>query len=152
MCYQHKVTDDDVKVEPSTIPHAGNGLFAYNSTHDNEIVFKKGQRICQYNGEKITVAVLDERYGEDTAPYAIGLNKGQVRDGAIERTIGSLLNHAINKNCNVRFTNPNKNNDVFIEAIKNIKNRTELLVNYGRDYHFNEDGVTSSTNRKKYTV
>ena len=152
LCWTHKRTDDEVAVKQSQIPHAGNGLFAVNGTDNNEIVFRKGDRICQYDGEHVAIDVLQQRYGNNTAPYAIQLNSGQASDGAIERTIGCLLNHSTKAKANVRFTNPNAQNKVFIDAIKNIRNKQELLVNYGKQYKFNEAGVQTSTNRKQFSV
>ena len=91
-------------------------------------------------------------YAFNTTPYAIQLNSGQASDGAIERTIGCLLNHSTKAKANVRFTNPNAQNKVFIDAIKNIRNKQELLVNYGKQYKFNEAGVQTSTNRKQFSI
>ena len=138
-------------MKTSTIPDAGDGLFARRgSVDDRTIVFKSGDVICQYNGEIISQQTLEERYGDNTAPYGVELRAGRKEDGALARGVGTLINHyPRKKNCRIAV---NRANRAQIIAIKNIKNGDELFVSYGRSYRFNEDGVETSTNGRKYTV
>ena len=64
MCWQHAAITYGVKVAPSTIAGAGNGLFALRD-------FKAGEWIAPLLGEIITAAEGDRRYGEATAPYVV---------------------------------------------------------------------------------
>ena len=149
-CYVHRLYELHLQIKKSTIPNAGIGLFAIDKSKGNgEVVFKKSQKICDYNGEVISLNRLNARYGDTTAPYAIALNKNKYEDGAINRGIGTVVNHSSNKSkVNCRFS-IKRDNTAEIIATKNIKNGAELFVDYGDDYKLNEVGVFSSTNKKK---
>ena len=71
-CWIHTLQQYKVRVEQSTIPNAGLGLFVQdNKKGENDIIFRKGDIICPYNGEIITPEELIERYGNYTAPYGL---------------------------------------------------------------------------------
>lgn len=57
LCYVHLLYTKHLRIKKSTIPAAELGLFAMDkSKDDNEIIFKKGQTLCQYLGEVVTMA------------------------------------------------------------------------------------------------
>jgi len=150
-CWQHTLSQKFSQVKTSTIPEAGDGLFAREGPIDDRsiVVFKPGDVICQYNGEVISQENLEERYGGNTAPYAVLLNSNRREDGALARGVGTLINHnARKKNCRIAI---NRNDRAQIISIENIKNGGELFVSYGRSCRFDED-VETSTNGRKYTV
>jgi SET domain-containing protein len=131
----------NLKVLPSTIPDAGKGLFAFNrKENENEILIHKGDKITSYNGEFIDRDVLLQRYDVHTAPYGIQYSQNEYIDSALLRGIGSLINHTRVKDTNVKFSVDRRNHEINLVATKNIKNGQELLVNYGRNYHF-DDGT-----------
>lgn len=145
-CWIHTRHKLNLQIKDSNITHAGKGLFAYGPK--NEIIFHKGDRICKYSGEVIDKDELEKRYGDYTAPYGVELHKGLYEDGSIERGIGSLSNHSHRKSkVNARLS-INKNNNAQLIAVKNIKGGDEILINYGREYKFDED-IHSTTNYKK---
>jgi len=75
-----------VKVGPSTIPGAGSGLFATKKFDS------KSKWIAPLNGQKVSQAKTDARYGsQNTAPYTVEL-KGQLYDGALKRYVGHYAN------------------------------------------------------------
>lgn len=159
LCFQHTASDYKLKIKPSSIPNAGLGLYAYDTTKEpGEVVFdynsrtREGVRICPYYGQVIDEETLFSRYGEYTAPYAIFLDNGLTEDNATKRGIGSLINHKPQAQCNCYFLLDATDNRVYIVSSKKIKNGQELFVNYGRNYRFNEPGVQSSTNQSKYKV
>ena len=150
-CHVHEKSKKHLVVKTSTIPNSGDGVFVVDTLVGvNDVVFKKDVKICAYSGELITRAQLEERYGDATAPYGIQLNKNMCEDGALERGIGTLLNHNPKKS-NVRFS-IGTNNRINIVATKNIKNGAELFVSYGNKYRMHEQGVESCTNNKKFTL
>jgi hypothetical protein len=111
-------------------------------------LFKKGNVICEYGGEVIPYAELDDRYGEFTGPYAImQLSNQTVQDCACKRDVGSIANSAnLKKNNNAEFyvsTNPRR--QVKLRAKKNIFNNTEIFVDYGNEYIMHEPNVHHST-------
>jgi hypothetical protein len=151
LCFQHTASVYHLKIKKSTIPNAGMGLFAFDKTKEpNDIVFKANQKICPYFGEVVTKEILDERYDIHTAPYGIvvSANQNKYEDGAIQRGIGSLLNHKVRSQTNCKFTNNYRH--ITISATKNIRNGQELFINYGRDYQFGQ--VQYSTNLKKHKL
>lgn len=142
LCYEH-----NLKIKTSQIPNSGKGLFAVDptdSTH-KETIFRKGETIVKYNGEVINLEELIERYGNKTAPYAIGLSKNRFEDGAKIRGCGALANTKPNfNNANISISRGR----AVLKATKNIKNGDEIYVSYGRQYKLNEDGVEYATTKK----
>jgi hypothetical protein len=108
-------------------------------------VFKKGEKIVKYTGEKISEKKLEDRYGDFTAPYAlqIGIN-GPIVDAALDRGIASLSNHKPLSRANAELSESG-----FIKAKKPILDGAEIYVTYGDEgdpeaYQFN-DGARSWT-------
>ena len=146
-CATHLAYQHHLKIKPSNIPNSGKGLFAWNpmSSNQNEIVFRKNETICAYKGEIINEEELIERYGDKTAPYAVSISRDRYEDAGKIRGIGSLAN-----------TNPGHNNATLsiyrghasLKATKNIHNREEIYLSYGREYRLNEPGVEYATTTK----
>ena len=83
-CYTHLLHEKHLKIKDT---NHGKGLFAVDTKKARNAVIFKGRRskrnrfganntipgavIIDYNGESITKAILENRYGEYTAPYAI---------------------------------------------------------------------------------
>jgi hypothetical protein len=139
-CYVHLLSVMHLRIKPSTVVNAGLGLFASDpKAGENDIIFNKGDVIAKYTGELINKAELEHRYGDNTAPYALEISKDKYIDAATERGAMSLANHTSSKSANASFQNPNyRNNSVTVKAVKNIKNNTEILINYGNKYRFND--------------
>ena len=146
-CFQHRTK---VRIKPSTIPNAGQGLFAYDP-HGPNIVFHKNDKITPYYGQLRNEQKIIQRYGRKTAPYGLQLSHNRYTDGATQRGLGTLLNHKTRKN-NARFSVARNQQEVNLVATKNIRNNEEVFVNYGREYRFQEPGTEYSTNRSKYKV
>ena len=114
----------------------GTGIFASQN-------IKKGQKIIQYVGEKITKAEGDKRSAlriknylnssKTGSVYIFELNKKYDIDGNVRRNKARYINHSCNPNCEVDI----KNDQIWISSIKNIKKGTELSYDYG--YEFDKD-------------
>ena len=79
-CHNHLSSELHLRILPSTY---GKGLFASDRKKgENEIIFEKGDEICTYIGEILSIDQLDNRYSVDTqeAPYTalVSLNKKDV--------------------------------------------------------------------------
>ena len=155
-CWIHLLSDNFIRIQPSTIHGAGSGVFTRKRYNHTDRVYNIGDKICQYEGNVISQHNLTHRYQNKTAPYSIILrnrdenNNYQYEDAAEYRGIGSLINHhTIRNNCRFSVT---RNNRIQIIATKPINKDTELLINYGQDYIMNQPGVLSSTNNKRLTV
>jgi hypothetical protein len=141
-------------IRDSTIQNAGKGVFVFHpKKEEDDIIFKKGDRICYYEGEVLTHDQFLDRYSnaDKTAPYTVQLHKNKYEDGALKRGIGSMINHKPTAQCNCKLS-ISHNNRAQIIATKNIYNYEELFINYGRSYQFNEAGVETSTNNRKYNA
>lgn len=149
LCWIHLEKIKHLKIKDSTIPNAGKGLFAYDPTKAaTDIIFRNGDVIGDYVGETINLPTLNQRYGIDhTAPYAVEVNKGVVEDCARVRGYIALTNDSLTaRQANSKFRTNNRKTPhrVQLVATKNIKNNTEILVNYGNEYTY-EDNVTHKT-------
>ena len=138
-CWTHLLYAKHIRIKDSILIRAGKGLFAIDpSTREPVRVFEKGDKIIEYDGELIPHAELERRYGGYTAPYGVEVNKTRdlYEDGAIHRGAGTLANHATGARVNARLSV--SRNHVVLIATKTIKNGSEIYLNYGRAYRFNE--------------
>ena len=111
----------------------GRGLFAVQN-------IKKGSKIIEYIGDKVTKKEGDKRADKQIKQYKKNKNNGMVYvfelnklydiDGSVSHNHAKLINHSCNSNCEVEIIN----NEIWISAIKNIKKYTELSYNYGYSY------------------
>jgi hypothetical protein len=151
-CFQHLRSDRHLRIKPSSIPNAGKGLYAEDTTQaQNAIIFRRGDDIIEYIGENITRQQLNQRYQIHTAPYAIQVrgddnsNGPLYIDSALVRGVGSLSNHRAGNHQNAKFVVNFRNNTAKLRAIKNILNNSEIFVNYGHQYQIHEVGVNYRT-------
>jgi SET domain-containing protein len=85
---------------------------------------RKGARVVEYDGERITNAEADRRYEGAERTYLYGLDDGiTVIDG---EGIGAYLNHSCEPNCEVDEIKGR----VWIYAIRNIAAGEELVWDY----------------------
>ena len=104
---------------------------------------KKGEKIIEYIGEKVTKKEGDRRSAirikkylnsEKTGSvYIFELNNKYDIDGAFSYNKARYINHSCNPNCEVEITK----NKIWIVSIKNIKKGEELSYDYG--YSFDKD-------------
>ena len=90
---------------------------------------KKGKRIIEYKGKKITNKQADEdsKYGYDIT-YLFILNKKYLLDGDFKFNKARLINHSCNPNCEVLDESKSK---IWITAMRDIKKNEELSYDYG---------------------
>ena len=114
----------------------GSGVFA---TED----IKKGIKIIQYIGEKVTKKEGDRRSAEriknylnkknEGSVYIFELNKKYDIDGSPSYNKARYINHSCDPNCEVDIIK----NEIWIISIKDIKKSSELNYDYG--YPFDKD-------------
>jgi len=87
---------------------------------------KKGKRIIEYRGKKITHKQADEdtKYGYDIT-YLFTLDTKYLLDGDFEFNKARLINHSCNPNCEVLDESKSK---IWITAIRNIKKMKNYLM------------------------
>jgi hypothetical protein len=85
---------------------------------------RKGSRIVEYTGERITVEEADRRYDGVSRTYLYGLDDGKtVIDG---HGLGAYLNHSCDPNCEVDEVKGR----VWLFAIRDIAAGEELVWDY----------------------
>lgn len=140
-CWIHLLKDRHLRIKDSNIQGAGKGLFAIDKSRPvGEILFRKNDKITNYDGEILTREILTQRYGEYTAPYGVEVNYNHniYEDGACKRGVGNLVNHQSQAQTNAKLSTNKNRNRIILIATKNIRNGQEIFVNYGSDYAFNE--------------
>lgn len=105
-------------------PIHGTGGFA---TRD----IRRGERIIEYRGERITHDEADDRYPdpEDGVPhhtFLFEVDEDTVLDAAVRGNAARWLNHSCDPNCESVI----EDGRVWIEAIRPIKRGQELVYDY----------------------
>jgi SET domain-containing protein len=119
----------------------GRGVFAAR-------YIRKGTRIVEYTGERISNKEADRRY-DDTKmkrhhTFLFTLDRKTVIDGAIETGGGdaSYINHSCEPNCEAVITDKR----IFIHALHGIEPGTELAY----DYKYERTGKNDAALEKFY--
>lgn len=154
-CHIHSKSIAHVTIAESTVPDSGYGLFAWNPKAGTANVFDVGDVIIPYDGEIITKQQLDQRYGDDEiAPYALEREKTDPPDfidAACERGLGAFANHKPESEANAKYSHHSEKG-MAIVAIKPIKHREEIFVDYGEDYWENRDAIKPHMTRRANNV
>jgi hypothetical protein len=124
----------DLIVKTSTIPNAGNGLFAQKA-------FKKGSKIAEYTGTVISAKAADKKASatDGSADYLINLSTGKVLDVFASKCLAGIANDAEGFVKTKGFANNSEIQEddevrVWLVATKNIPAGGEILVGYGEEY------------------
>lgn len=141
-CWVHLMAFRHLLIRTSEEPGAGRGVFVADTEQGpNAVIFRKGDIVIEYDGERIVGAVVDRRYGTWTAPYTVQ-NTGAddlYEDAACHRGVGAIVNQSKSRP-NVEFVSMGSGRGMHVSlvALKRIKNHSELLVNYNGTYELNE--------------
>jgi len=103
---------------------SGKGAFATRR-------IRKGQRIIEYVGERISEAESDRRYPDDTKQkrhhtFLFAVDDDTVIDAAFGGNSSRFMNHSCDPNCEAI----DEDGRIFIFAMKNIQPGTELAYDY----------------------
>jgi len=94
------------------------------------IPLKRGARVIEYTGEKITTEEADRRGGK----YIFTLNRKWTIDGKGRENLARYINHSCKPNCCAEVNTAETH--IYIFARRAIAQGEELTYNYGKD-HFN---------------
>jgi hypothetical protein len=115
----------------------GSGLFARTD-------IKKGTRIIEYVGEKITKKESSKRAdrqlkksskSDDGSVYIFEIDEKHDIDGNVDWNPARLINHSCDPNCEAL----DEDGRIWIESLCKIKKGAELSYNYGYDIEHFED-------------
>jgi len=85
---------------------------------------RKGTRVAEYTGKRITKDEADERYQDSIVTYLFGLGDGaMVIDG---HCVTMFINHSCDANCETS----EEDGRVWVKAIKNIPAGAEITYDY----------------------
>ena len=117
-------TDNTLPFELRPSPIAGLGAFATRP-------IRKGTRIIEYTGERISNAEADRRYDEDKMnnhhTFLFTLNRRTVVDAAVGGNEARYINHSCAPNCEAVIVDGKR---IYIEALADIPVGTELVYDY----------------------
>jgi SET domain-containing protein len=101
----------------------GRGVFAVQ-------LIRKGQRIIEYRGERMTNAAVERRYAhvpdEDNHTFLFGVDDTWVIDATVGGNAARWINHSCDPNCEA----VNDDGRIYIEAIRTIRPGEELGYDY----------------------
>ena len=102
---------------------------------------KKGMRIIEYLGERITHAEADRRYArkgdDDGHTFLFIASRRTVIDAGVNGNAARFINHSCDPNCETVI----ENGRVFIESIRRIKPGEELGYDYQLTWESTDDPV-----------
>lgn len=123
--------EDSLKVKRSTLPGAGKGLFT-------TVSIKKGEKIAEYRGRKMTWAQA-QRLPDERNGYLFYFNRNHVIDAwNTKRGVAHFANDArgltkiVGLKNNSEYVTEGKR--CFIQAARNIEAGEEIFVGYGAEY------------------
>jgi uncharacterized protein len=104
-------------------PIQGRGAFATRR-------IRKGTRIIEYTGERITQKQADERYDDEAMgrhhTFLFTLDENTVIDAAVGGNEARFINHSCDPNCQALI----EDKKIFIYALKDIAPGEELVYDY----------------------
>ncbi|HET7623380.1 MAG TPA: SET domain-containing protein-lysine N-methyltransferase [Gemmatimonadaceae bacterium] len=104
-------------------PIQGRGAFATRR-------IRKGTRLIEYVGERISHAEADRRYDDDTMrrhhTFLFTLNNRTVIDAAVDGNEARFINHSCSPNCEAVIDSGH----IYIESTKTIQPGAELVYDY----------------------
>jgi SET domain-containing protein len=107
----------------------GRGVFALRR-------IRKGARLIEYAGERISPDEADRRYDDDALDiphtFLFTVDKRTIIDAAVDGNEARFINHSCDPNCEA----VDDAGRIFIEAVRNIRPGEELTY----DYHLERDG------------
>jgi SET domain-containing protein len=117
-------------IEVRESPVAGRGVFALRR-------IRRGTRLLEYTGERITPAEANRRYddeaaGADSHVLLFTLDRRTVLDGAVGGSDARFINHSCEPNCEAVI----EDGRIFFRALRTIQPGDEL----GYDYRLDKPG------------
>ncbi|HEX9000541.1 MAG TPA: SET domain-containing protein-lysine N-methyltransferase [Blastocatellia bacterium] len=125
-----------MKTQPRPIPAQAPGIEVKPSTIDGKgtfatIPFKKGRKIAEFVGEKISRVETAKRLRGKRRIRICGLDTYWAIDGSVGGNGTQFINHSCAPNCSLRQV---RGHLIFF-ALKDIAPGDEILLDYEESYH-----------------
>lgn len=118
---------------------SGKGAFALRP-------IKKGERLIEYVGERLTHKQSDERYDDDSMDehhtFLFTISSRHVLDASVGGNESRFINHSCDPNCEADITKGR----IWIRAIKDIAKGEELHY----DYAYERSGDETAADERRY--
>lgn len=118
---------------------SGKGAFALRP-------IKKGEKLIEYVGERLTHKQSDERYDDDSMTehhtFLFTISSRHVLDATVDGNESRFINHSCDPNCEADITKGR----IWISAIKDIAKGEELHYDYG----YERSGDETAEDEKRY--
>ena len=102
---------------------------------------RKGERITEYTGERISNAEADRRYDDDRMrrhhTYLFTLTQRTVVDGGVGGNASRFINHSCDPNCDAVI----EDGRIWIDAARTIPKGRELTYDYQYERVSNDDAA-----------
>lgn len=107
---------------------------------------RKGERIVEYTGERISAEEADRRYEDENMErhhtFLFSVSRGRTIDAAVGGNDARFINHSCDPNCEAI----EERGRIFIEATRTIEPGEELTY----DYAYARDAATTEEDEKRY--
>ena len=107
---------------------------------------RKGERIIEYTGERISNAEADKRYDDERMrrhhTYLFTLTQRTVVDGGVGGNVSRFINHSCDRNCVAII----EDGRIWIDAVRTIPKGRELTY----DYQYERMGGDDEADEEKY--
>ncbi len=111
-----------IEIRPSKID--GHGCFA-------AVSFKKGRKIAEYAGEKISRREIARRVKNKRRIYVSSIDSYWAIDGSRHGNGTQFINHSCEPNCFSKVVHGH----ILFFALRDIAPGEEILLDYGASYH-----------------
>jgi len=139
---KHAARKETDHYEPPPVETRGSGIHGHGVYATRSI--KKGTRIIEYLGERITHAEADRRYAskgdDDGHTFLFIASRRTVIDAGVNGNEARFINHSCDPNCETVI----EDGRVFIESIRRIKPGEELGYDYQLTWESTDDPVELS--------
>jgi SET domain-containing protein len=139
---KHPARKESDHYEPPPVETRDSGIHGHGVYATRSI--KKGTRIIEYLGERITHAEADRRYeikgDDDGHTFLFIASRRTVIDAGVNGNAARFINHSCDPNCETVI----ENGRVFIESIRRIKMGEELGYDYQLTWESTDDPVELS--------
>jgi SET domain-containing protein len=105
---------------------------------------RKGRRIIEYTGERITHAEADRRYDDKAMArhhtFLMTIDRRWVIDAAVGGNEARYINHSCDPNCEIVV----RRGRVFIDALRDIRKGEELTYDYAYEREEGDDAIAET--------